>query len=403
MTTGNTLARDFETYDELRYAHEKKIKILPVKLGDVYPPEPPGRAGQKQNASILKESIVYVDGTTKSLEQVEAEIRRSWNKFTKQHRHDEGEPREIGDMGVVRKHIYLSGCFHKDLQKRYVRSVKRLLDSHGTPTFLCDPVPGEDVHEVAAEGLAAARLMVAFCSETYGGSSSRDSGTSFAEMKYAFEKKLKVIPIKLGTFPPRPPDKEGQAQNALVFKESMQAVDGQTMDEYEVADEIHKIWLKFAQDAGGLQEEAGFRRRHLYLSGRFNSDHKFWYVQRMKYLLDAMGVPTFVGQGEDVGHRELAMQGLQNANALVAFCFEDYGEYTGSEGDSFGELKYASENENSLRIIPIKLGHRYPPEPPDVHGRKQNAEIFKRILYIDGKKMEERDVAAEIQKIWGKL
>lgn len=62
----------------------------------------------------------------------------------------------------------------QDLQKRYVRSVKRLLDSHGTPTFLCDPVPGEDVHEVAAEGLAAARLMVAFCSETYGGSSSRD-------------------------------------------------------------------------------------------------------------------------------------------------------------------------------------------------------------------------------------
>ena len=52
--------------------------------------------------------------------------------------------------------------------------MKRLLDSHGTPTFLCDPVPGEDVHEVAADGLAAARLMVAFCSETYGGSSSRD-------------------------------------------------------------------------------------------------------------------------------------------------------------------------------------------------------------------------------------
>ena len=38
-----------------RYAHEKKIKIIPVKLGDVYPPEPPGRAGRQQNASILKE------------------------------------------------------------------------------------------------------------------------------------------------------------------------------------------------------------------------------------------------------------------------------------------------------------------------------------------------------------
>ncbi len=59
--------------------------------------------------------------------------------------------------------------------------------------------------------------------------------------------------------------------------------------------------------------------------------------------------------------------------------------------DHLAIARYA--HENSLRIIPIKLGHRYPPEPPDVHGRKQNEEIFKRILYLDGKKMEERDVA----------
>eukprot|EP00438_Fugacium_kawagutii_P000362 Skav226447 [mRNA] locus=scaffold2660:481300:482643:- [translate_table: standard] len=46
----------FETYDELQYAHEKKIKIIPVKLGEDYPPHPPGRAGQQQNARILKEA-----------------------------------------------------------------------------------------------------------------------------------------------------------------------------------------------------------------------------------------------------------------------------------------------------------------------------------------------------------
>lgn len=39
-----------------RYAHEKKIKIIPVKLGEEYPPQPPGRAGQQQNARILKEA-----------------------------------------------------------------------------------------------------------------------------------------------------------------------------------------------------------------------------------------------------------------------------------------------------------------------------------------------------------
>ncbi len=32
----------------------------------------------------------------------------------------------------------------------------------------------------------------------------------------------------------------------------------------------------------------------------------------MKDLLDSFGVPTFVGRGEDLSQRELAMQGLQN-------------------------------------------------------------------------------------------
>lgn len=384
----------FETYDELKYAHEKKIRIVPVKLSEVYPPQPPGRAGQQQNANILKESIVHIDGTEKSLEQVAAQIRRSWEKFTAT------PSREFEDATMPRRHLYLSGCFNKEIHSRYLRSVKRLLDAHGVSTFVGDAVPGEDVYDVTADGLARSRVIVAFCSENYGGSSSRESGTTFAEMKYALHRKLKVIPIKLGEFPPKPPDKEGQQQNAMVLK-SINQIDCQALDEYEVAEEIEKIWLKFSQDAAGLQEEMGWRRRHLYLSGRFNSDHKFWYVQRMKDLLDSFGVPTFVGRGEDLSQRELAMQGLQNAQALVAFCFEDYGEHTGTDGDSFCELKYA--HENSLRIIPIKLGHRYPPEPPDVHGRKQNEEIFKRILYLDGKKMEERDVAMEIRKIWDKV
>ena len=49
-----------------RYAHEKKIRIVPVKLSEVYPPQPPGRAGQQQNANILKESwfICFVNSRT---------------------------------------------------------------------------------------------------------------------------------------------------------------------------------------------------------------------------------------------------------------------------------------------------------------------------------------------------
>ena len=41
----------------------------------------------------------------------------------------------------------------------------------------------------------------------------------------------KVIPIKLGEFPPKPPDKEGQQQNAMVLK-SINQIDGQALDEH---------------------------------------------------------------------------------------------------------------------------------------------------------------------------
>lgn len=62
----------------------------------------------------------------------------------------------------------------EEIHSRYLRSVKRLLDAHGVSTFVGDAVPGEDVYDVTADGLARSRVIVAFCSENYGGSSSRD-------------------------------------------------------------------------------------------------------------------------------------------------------------------------------------------------------------------------------------
>ena len=61
-------------------------------------------------------------------------------------------------------------------------------------------------------------------------------------------------------------------------------------------------------------------------------------------------------------------------------------------------LRFAYEN--NLKIIAIKLGHRYPPEPPDVKGRAQNLQVFRRILYIDGKKLDHREVVGEIRQLW---
>ena len=35
-------------------------------------------------------------------------------------------------------------------------------------------------------------------------------------------------------------------------------------------------------------------RKHLYLSGRFNSERKFWYIHKIKDLLVKNGVPSFI-------------------------------------------------------------------------------------------------------------
>ncbi|CAK9067806.1 Uncharacterized protein SCF082_LOCUS34249 [Durusdinium trenchii] len=385
-----TFGLNYETFDELKYARAQKLKIIPVKLSGIYPPRPPGE-GAQQNAEILRESLVYIDGMTKSLEQVEAEIRKCWFKF-QSGRSSTDTPEDV--HYIQRRHLYLSGYFKKEANYRYMRKVKNLLDSHNIPTFSCEPMPGEDYLDVTTEGLAAAKAVVAFCFENYG---SPEHGFTYQELKYIAEKKLKMIPIKLHVdYPPQISNPFGKELIAQVFKDSLYSIDGRSLDEYDVSDELQRIWLKFSQDSQGMPEDAAGQRRHLYLSGRFNSDHKFWYIQRLKDLLDASGIPTFVSPSEDRG--ELPMHGLANSAALVAFCFEDYGECTGLGFDSFGELKYAFEN--NLRIIPIKLGHRYPPEPPDVKGRQQNAEIFQRILYIDGKKLDDREVVAEIRKLW---
>lgn len=51
----------YETYQELQFAYEKQLPIVPVKLSTVYPPEPPEPMGTAQNRFIFKNSLVYID------------------------------------------------------------------------------------------------------------------------------------------------------------------------------------------------------------------------------------------------------------------------------------------------------------------------------------------------------
>ena len=61
---------------------------------------------------------------------------------------------------------------------------------------------------------------------------------------------------------------------------------------------------------------------------------------------------------------------------MAAFCFEDYGQKTGSKYCSYYEVKYAYENDKC--IVPLKLyDGPWPPAPPgDDAGTDQNKMVF---------------------------
>eukprot|EP00438_Fugacium_kawagutii_P029143 Skav225248 [mRNA] locus=scaffold988:18606:27195:- [translate_table: standard] len=52
----------YETYEELRFAHQKKLPLFPIQLCERWPPEPRdrdgGRKGQNQNLFVLRDTVI---------------------------------------------------------------------------------------------------------------------------------------------------------------------------------------------------------------------------------------------------------------------------------------------------------------------------------------------------------
>ena len=69
----------YETFLELKTAHEKDIPIIPIQLCEIYPPEPPDEEGRKQNWFVLGKSRIKIkDVGSKDPTRVANEILKSW-------------------------------------------------------------------------------------------------------------------------------------------------------------------------------------------------------------------------------------------------------------------------------------------------------------------------------------
>ena len=80
---GEMTKSPFSSHAELRFALDEGVKVLPLKVADVYPPEPPGGPDHpfdpKYRAKnmcrmVFKGSVVYLDCVNKSVREITAMI-----------------------------------------------------------------------------------------------------------------------------------------------------------------------------------------------------------------------------------------------------------------------------------------------------------------------------------------
>ena len=76
---GEKTSSPYSSYAELRFALDEGITVLPLKVADIYPPEPPGGSGHpfdpKNTAKslcqmVFRLSVVYLDCVNKSAEEI---------------------------------------------------------------------------------------------------------------------------------------------------------------------------------------------------------------------------------------------------------------------------------------------------------------------------------------------
>ena len=87
---GEKTKSPYSSNAELRFALDEGIKVLPLKVADVYPPEPPGGPGHPFDPDdtaktmcmmVFKGSVVYLDCVNKSVREITAMIAKALLKM----------------------------------------------------------------------------------------------------------------------------------------------------------------------------------------------------------------------------------------------------------------------------------------------------------------------------------
>eukprot|EP00434_Breviolum_minutum_P038163 symbB.v1.2.033844.t1/scaffold4261.1/size42272/3 len=145
-----------------------------------------------------------------------------------------------------RTHLMLSGRFSTPEKCEYMKSLKGVLEGKGVHCYLVEAGPGDEFGFQTMEGLACAKAMLAVCCEEYGAYTGAGYETYY-EVKYAWDHKLPIIPLRLCEVYPPQPERKGAIQNGFVFHKSLVRIEGRGRSIQEVAVDIEKSWKRMAK------------------------------------------------------------------------------------------------------------------------------------------------------------
>eukprot|EP01083_Nonionella_stella_P282202 960353_1 len=145
----------------------------------------------------------------------------------------------------------MSARFLGDTTEKRAREIYSELRTLGVNVFMVEVGPGETFGDATAFGLYYMIAMIAICSDNYG-QKTISPYSSHAEVKFAAQKWIPIIPVKFGKkYPPEPlPDfdggNKGREQNKMAFPSDLVFCDWSTRewDAKQCATEIKKALEK---------------------------------------------------------------------------------------------------------------------------------------------------------------
>jgi hypothetical protein len=126
--------------------------------------------------------------------------------------------------------ILISARFDGSAREQEARDLKDELVTIGLDAHIVEAAAGRDFGTETHKYLYSMKTMIAFCFEDYGQKTISKYST-YWELKYAYDKDKRIIPIKRCTeWPPKPPidhddGEEGIIQNTIVFKNGLAYLD----------------------------------------------------------------------------------------------------------------------------------------------------------------------------------